>query len=79
MPNIIYTDNLVGANGELIDRSPAATYAVAGMATILDAIVRGEIECNTGQPYPINTKTSPEEEPPWDTGGPTSMGGWNQY
>lgn len=79
MPNIIYTDSLVGANGTLIDTSPAATYAVASLPNILDAIMRGQLECGTGVMYPIDTKSSPDEDPPWETGGPTSMGGWNQY
>ena len=78
MPSIIYTDTMVGANGELVDNTPAGKYASASVATILDAINRGEIECGTGKPYPINTQTSPQEEPPWEQ-SPPGTPGWNRY
>lgn len=78
MPQIIYTDAVVGGNGELVDNSPAANFASASLATILDNIARGTIECGTGKPYPINTRTSPQEEPPWEDSKP-GMPGWNTY
>ncbi len=78
MPSIIYTDTLVGSDGNLVDNTPAAKYASSTVASILDAIARGEIECNTGRPYPINTQTSPQEEPPWEQ-SPPGAPGWNTY
>lgn len=79
MPTIIYTDNVVGENGLPLNTTPAATYATTELATILDRIADGSIPCNTGQPYPVNWKTSPEQNTPWDTGGPSSSNPWKQY
>ena len=63
MPQIIYTNNLIGDNGKPINTTPAGKYAITDLAVILDCIARGEIICGTGQPYPVEWKE--EDTLPW--------------
>lgn len=65
MPQIIYTNNLIGDNGEPINTTPAGKYAITSLDKILDCIARGEIICGTGQPYPINWNDKKNDNPPW--------------
>lgn len=62
---IIYTDSLVGADGGLLNTSPAATYKIVDLSTILDRINDGVIKCGTGKPYPVNWEDNDENEIPW--------------
>lgn len=78
MPTIIYTDNPIGANGLPINTTPGATYIKTDLASILDCIARGEIQCGTGQPYPVDWNTSPDEQLPWED-GPASSIPWKNY
>lgn len=79
MPQIIYTDTLVGTNGNPLNTTYAATYTTTDLATILDLIAKGEIVCGTGQPMDVNWNTSPEQEVPWENGGPSSTNPWKNY
>lgn len=65
MPMIIYTDNIIGENGLPINTTPAATYLMTDIGSILDRIKDGTIQCGTGKPYPINWVTDNQPEPPW--------------
>lgn len=62
MPNVIYTDTVVGDDGNPINNTPAGLYAIADLATILDRIKDGSIPCGTGQVYSIEWS----ESVPWE-------------
>lgn len=70
---IIYTDQLLSSNGDgtpnPYSMTPAAIYGgIRDFSTILDAIKNGEIQTNTGVPYPVNwTNTENGDNPPWIT------------
>ena len=65
MPQIIYTDNVIGDNGKPINTTPAGVYAIADMSTILSCIERGELVCGTGNPYPVDWND--DDNPPWSS------------
>ena len=79
MPQIIYTDTVVGDDGLPLNTTPAATYAVADLSTILDCVARGEIECGTGEDLPVDWPESADANLPWAQNGPQSSGPWKQY
>lgn len=79
MPQIIYTDTLVGSDGLPLNTTYAATYATTDFSNILDAIARGDIQCGTGQIQPVNWKSNPDDDLPWDTDGPSSSNPWKNY
>jgi hypothetical protein len=77
MPRIIYIDNVADENGNLLNTTPAATFATTDLSTILDNIANGSIPCGTGKPLPVNW--GKDDKAPWDTNGPNSDGNWNTY
>lgn len=78
--SIIYTDQFIGGNGGPVNLTPAATYAgVTNFATILDNIASGEIPSGSGQPFPVNWNTNPEDDLPWFPDGPTGANPWKNY
>lgn len=79
MPQIIYTDMLVGENGSLLNTTPAATYAATDLSIILDLIAKGEIRCGTGVPLDVNWNDN-DNGVPWSTDSPVKAGNpWSQY
>lgn len=78
MPQIIYTDTLTSENGSLLNTTPAATYATTDLATILDNIAKGEIQCGTGVPLDVNWNLPEDQRPPWETGS-NPNNPWKNY
>ena len=77
MPRIIYTDSVVGDDGNLLNTTPAATYATTDLSTILDNIASGEIQCGTGVPLDVNWNE--DSKIPWEEYGPVSDTPWKKY
>ena len=80
MPQIIYTDTMMGEDGLPLNTTPAAKYAVADLDTILDCIARGELPCGTGEDYPADWPNDVgSDATPWFDNGPKSNTPWRQY
>ncbi len=77
MPQIIYIDKVADENGNLLNTTPAATFATTDLSTILDNIANGVIPCGTGKPFPVNW--GPDDKAPWAEDGPTPSGDWKNY
>ena len=80
MPQIIYTDTVIGEDGLPLNNTPGAQYAAADIETILECIARGEIQCGTGENFPVDwPNDTGNDTSPWFTNGPQSSGPWKKY
>lgn len=80
MPQIIYTDTMMGADGLPLNTTPAAQYTGVDIPSILECIQRGEIPCGQGNDYPVDwPNDTGSNNPPWNQGGPQSSGPWKYY
>lgn len=79
MPQIIYTDTMVGDNGLPLNTTPGAKYCALDLASILDLIVRGELQCGTGEDFPVDWPSDDAANAPWAQNGPQSSGPWKEY
>lgn len=80
MPQIIFTDTVIGEDGLPLNNTPGAQYAAADIETILECIARGEIQCGTGENFPVDwPNDTGSDTVPWFTNGPQSSGPWKKY
>ena len=79
MPQIIYTNTLMGDDGLPLNTTPAAKYVGLDLASIFDLIIRGELQCGNGEDYPVEWDENSAANAPWAQGGPQSSGPWYQY
>ena len=78
MPQIIYYENMTDEYGNVLNTTPAATYATTDLSAILDNIASGEIPTGTGKPLPVNWEN--KDNPPWAPDGPTPQyESWKNY